>query len=111
PCQPPPTRMLPPPCVPEASMLPPITPTFWSDSSCTLPPCTPLASMLPLLTVLPPLPTRRTTPPSVLMPWASITPVLLTRLVNRSFAAEACSTTVPPSACRRPLFATAASSL
>ena len=106
---PPPTRMLPPPCAPEASTLPP-TSTSRSESSCTLPPCTPLASMAPLSTVLPPLPTRRTTPPSVLMPWASMTPLLLTRLVNRSLAAEACSTTVPPSACSLPLFATAASS-
>ena len=65
--------------------------------------------MLPLLSTFPPLPTSRTTPPSVLMPLASMTPVLLTRPVNRSFVAEACSTTVPSSARRVPLLVTAAS--
>ena len=77
----------------------PVTPTLASDSTCALPPCTPDTSMLPLLTVLPPVATSRTAPPSVLMPPAVITPELLTRSVNRSLAAEACSTTVPPSAC------------
>ena len=106
---PPPMRMAPPPRRPEASTVPPVTITSWSDSNSMRPPWSPVAVTLPLLCTLPPLPTSRTTPPSVLIPLASITPELLTRLVNRSLAAEACSTTVPPSALRVPELLTAAS--
>ena len=88
---------------------PSLTITLRSESSSTLPPCTPVTVMAPLLTVSPPCATSRTTPPSVLMPLASITPELLTRLVNKLFAAEACNTTVPFSAFRVPLLLTAAS--
>ena len=106
----PPMRILPPSPSPEASIRAVSNTPTRSPLTVIVPPApsTPCALRSPRLTTLPPVPTRVTTPPTFSIRLARTRPLLLTTSLNTWLAAEALSSTRPPSATRLPLFSTAA---
>ncbi len=99
----PPTSAVPPPALPETSMLAPAARVTWSPSTLTVPPVSPAplpeASSVPETVTAPVSPPSSTiSPPTDFAEVASTIPELLITLSMMFFAARAVSSTVPPEA-------------